>query len=175
MASDIPRDYRPLPENIPKFKEAPRNPAHPSIPSKWETRRMANSDSRDGFGSKKSRFDNKSVIVIVARWCFIISIVRVITQDLDSITKTRIRFWRKALLCQKKDLGTHLYLKAVDSAQSLQIMRSRGLRITPPRLSMRFMLLQFEANLVTPVWRRVVFLTETPSATDLDQGQAIMK
>lgn len=63
MNKDVPSPghYRPLPESVPKFKEAPRNPVNPSIPSKWETRRMANSDSRDGFGSRDTRFTNKMV------------------------------------------------------------------------------------------------------------------
>lgn len=56
---DIPSNYRPLPENTPKFKDEPRNPVNPSIPSKWQTTTLSRHKSADGFGFRNDRFSDK--------------------------------------------------------------------------------------------------------------------
>jgi hypothetical protein len=58
--TDIPTNYRALPETAPKFKDLPRNPVNPSIPSKWETRTLPRHKSVDGFGDRKDRFDGRT-------------------------------------------------------------------------------------------------------------------
>lgn len=57
---DIPVNYRPLPETAPKFKDIPRNPVNPSIPSKWQTSSLSRHKSADGFGYRSDRFNDKT-------------------------------------------------------------------------------------------------------------------
>jgi hypothetical protein len=64
---DIPKEYRPLPETAPKFKELPRNPVNPSIPSKWETRQLKGSRSADGFGFRHKRFTDDTVSLLLSK------------------------------------------------------------------------------------------------------------
>jgi hypothetical protein len=64
MASDLPTNYRPLPQQAPKLKDAPRNPVNPSIPSKWETRPLPRNHSADGFGSRNDRFHDNPVSIL---------------------------------------------------------------------------------------------------------------
>lgn len=59
--NDIPKDYRPLPQNQPKFKDIIKNPTNPSIPSKWETKNISRNNSFDGFGIRTNRFSSNQI------------------------------------------------------------------------------------------------------------------
>lgn len=58
---DIPKDYRPLPQNQPKLKNIIQNPVNPSIPSKWEIKNLNKSNSLDGFGIRTNRFNENDI------------------------------------------------------------------------------------------------------------------
>jgi hypothetical protein len=56
--SDIPTQYRPLPQSAPirTMEQVTLNPAHPSIPSRWEKRKPRDmEDYYDGFGSRAQK------------------------------------------------------------------------------------------------------------------------
>lgn len=54
--SDIPSEYRPLPETTPTMQQVTLNPTHPSIPSRWEKKKTRNMDDYfDGFGSRAQK------------------------------------------------------------------------------------------------------------------------
>ena len=54
--SDIPSEYRALPSTAPRMEQVTLNPAHPSIPSRWEKKKTRNMDDYfDGFGSRSQK------------------------------------------------------------------------------------------------------------------------